>query len=246
MNVVPCTDYALDNSILRAAGLIKKTRRMVLISGAGLSEDSGMIDIRSESGRRGIDPRSAATVKALECNYDLFHQFFSVRVNHLKDALPHEGHYILAEWEKRGLLAFIGTQNVDGLHQSAGSRNVHELYGTIGTFRCHACGMPHSEEAFQQKLACPCGGNLRPNVVLFDESPHEEAWRCTLDAIREADLLLVVGTGREIPSVNRLFLLTGAPRIFINPEKTGYEDQFDVFVKGRILDALFAIEEAIS
>lgn len=236
-----------DNNLTRqAASLIKNARRMVLISGAGLSVDSGVKDFRSSSGWwRNIDPRTVATVEALEGNYDLFHDFYSMRITQLQRVVPHQGHYILAEWEKRGILACIGTQNVDRLHQAAGSRNVHELHGTIRTFRCHACGKPHTETAFLQKETCACGGKLRPNVVLFGESLPSAAWNRTLDAIREADLVLVIGTSLQVAPVNQLPFLTRARRIFINAEATGYEGQFDVFLRGRALDCLAAIEEAM-
>lgn len=233
-----------QDPIRRAAVLIGNARNMVLISGAGLSVDAGVNDFRSKSGWwRSIDPRTVATVEALESDYDLFHEFYSMRVNQLKTVVPHQGHRILAEWEKRGILSFIGTQNVDGLHQAAGSRNVHELHGTIRTFRCHACGAPHTEEAFLRKQPCPCGGKLRPNVVLFGEWLPEEAWHRTLDAIRKADLVLVIGTSLQVAPVNQLPFVTEAPRLFINAEETGHEGLFDVFIKGRALDALLAIRE---
>ena len=220
---------------------------MVLISGAGLSVDSGVKDFRSSSGWwRNIDPRTVATVEALESNYDLFHEFYSMRITQLKDIVPHKGHFILAEWEKSGKLACVCTQNVDGLHQAAGSRNVHELHGTIRAFRCHACGAPHAEEAFLQKRKCQCGGRLRPNVVLFGEMLPQEAWDAAIAAIRAADAVLVIGTSLQVAPVNQLPFLTRAARIFINAEETGYEGQFDIFLKGRALDVLVAIEEAIA
>jgi len=232
--------------IHRAALLIRDARSMVLISGAGLSVDAGVKDFRSPSGWwRSIDPRTVATVEALESDYDLFHEFYAARITQLKTVRPHRGHGILAEWEKRGMLACIGTQNVDGLHQAAGSRNVHELHGTIRAFRCHACGAPHAEEAFLQKRKCQCGGRLRPNVVLFGEMLPQEAWDAAIAAIRAADAVLVIGTSLQVAPVNQLPFLTRAGRIFINAEETGHEDRFDVFIKGRALDSLAAIQERL-
>lgn len=234
------------DAIRQAAVLIREARKMVLISGAGLSVDSGVRDFRSSSGWwRNIDPRTVATVEALETNYDLFHDFYSMRINHLHSVVPHHGHHILAEWEGRGILTCIGTQNVDRLHQAAGSQNVHELHGTIRTFRCHSCGKPHSESAFLQKEKCACGGKLRPNVVLFGESLPSDAWNQTINAIQEADVVLVIGTSLQVAPVNQLPFLTSAPRIFINAEETGHEGQFDVFVKGSALTSLVAIHAYI-
>ena len=235
-----------DDPVSRAAELIKDASSMVLISGAGLSVDSGLKDFRSKSGWwRNIDPRTVATVEALEKSYDLFHEFYSARIMQLKEVVPHRGYYILAEWEKRGPLACVCTQNVDRLHHMAGSRNVYELHGTIREFRCHACGAPHTEEAFLQKQRCSCGGKLRPNVVLFGESLPMDAWNRSLDAIRRADLVLVIGTSLQVAPVNQLPFLTRGKLVLINAEETGYEDRFDVFVKGRALDSLTAIEERL-
>ena len=233
-----------ENPVHRAATLIRDARRMALITGAGMSVDSGVKDFRSRSGWwRSIDPRTVATVEALEYRYDLFHEFYAERIRQLRPVVPHEGHFILAEWEKRGLLARVCTQNVDRLHQLAGSRHVSELHGTIREFRCHTCGAPHDEEAFLRKAKCACGGRLRPNVVLFGESLPQEAWQVSLDAIREADVVLVIGTSLEVAPVNQLPFLTGAKRIFINAEETGHEAVFDVFIKGRARDSLIAIDE---
>ena len=233
-----------DNPIYRAASLIKDARKMALISGAGLSVDSGVKDFRSASGWwRNIDPRTVATVEALESNYDLFHEFYSMRITRLKDIVPHQGHFILSEWEKRRMLACVATQNVDGLHQAAGNQTVYELHGTIRQFRCHACGAPHTESAFLRKQKCACGGKLRPNVVLFGESLPSVAWHRSLNAIKEADLVLVIGTSLQVAPVNQLPFLTRGHLIFINAEETGYEDQFDIFIKGRAVDCLVAIEE---
>lgn len=233
-----------DNPVYRAARLIKDARKMVLISGAGLSTDSGLKDFRSSSGWwRNIDPRTVATVEALESDYDLFHEFYTMRVTQLKEVAPHQGHYILSEWERRGILACVATQNVDGLHQIAGNETVYELHGTIRQFRCHTCGAPHTEAAFLAKRKCSCGGKLRPNVVLFGESLPAEAWRRSLDAIQKADLVLVIGTSLQVAPVNQLPFLTGGKLIFINAEETGYEDRFDVFIRGRAMDSLVAIRE---
>jgi len=235
-----------DDPIGRAAALIRDARRMAVVTGAGMSVDSGVKDFRSRSGWwRDIDPRTVATVEALEHRYDLFHAFYSERIRRLQGVVPHEGHVILAEWEKRGMLACVCTQNVDRLHQLAGSRQVWELHGTIREFRCHACGAPHGEEVFLEKRTCACGGRLRPDVVLFGEMLPADAWQAALDAIRNADVVLVIGTSLQVAPVNQLPFLTKARRIFLNAEETGYEHQFDVFIRGGARDSLIAIDRRI-
>lgn len=236
-----------ESEVHQAAQLIREARQMVVISGAGLSVDSGVKDFRSSSGWwRNIDPRTVATVEALETNYDLFHEFYAMRITQLKEVVPHQGHFILADWEKQGTLACIGTQNVDGLHQAAGSQNVHELHGTIREYRCHTCGKPHTETAFLQKQSCDCGGKLRPNVVLFGEALPQEVWQIVMNAIEEADVVLVIGTSLQVAPVNQLPFLTNARRIFINAEETGHEHQFDVFIKGKAAASLVAIQESMN
>lgn len=233
-----------DNPVYNAALLIKDARKMALISGAGLSVDSGVKDFRSSSGWwRNIDPRTVATVDAVESNYDLFHEFYSMRIMQLKEIVPHKGHLILSEWEKQGILASVSTQNVDGLHQASGNQSVYELHGTILKYRCHECGAPHTESSFLQKQRCSCGGKLRPNVVLFGESLPSEAWDYSIDAIKEADLVLVIGTSLQVAPVNQLPFMTNGKLIFINAEETGYEDKIDIFIKGRAEDCLVAISE---
>jgi len=230
--------------IQQAASLIKNARQMVLVSGAGLSTDSGVKDFRSSSGWwRNIDPRTVASVDALESDYDLFHEFYATRIKQLKTVVPHRGHHVLTDWENRGILSCICTQNVDGLHQAAGSRHVLELHGTIRKFRCHVCGAPHEEDDFLQKRPCACGGRLRPNVVLFGEMLPDEPWRNALAAIRKADLVLVIGTSLQVAPVNQLPFLTESPRILINAEETGCEDEFAMFIRGRAMDSLVAIRE---
>src|SRR5690242_10599174 len=102
------------------AQVISLSKKMVVLTGAGCSVESGVPDFRSPSGWwKQIDPRTVATVKALESNYPLFHSFYTTRVNHLRNILPHAGHKILARWEQVGHIKLIATQNVDGLHQAA-------------------------------------------------------------------------------------------------------------------------------
>jgi NAD-dependent deacetylase len=163
----------------------------------------------------------------------------------LQAVVPHEGHFILAEWEKRGMPVCVCTRNVDRLHQLAGSRQVRELHGTIREFRCHDCGAPHGEEDFLGKTKCACGGRLRPDVVLFGEMLPSDAWRSSLDAIRKEDVVLVIGTSLQVAPVNQLPFLTKARRIFLNAEETGYEHQFDVFIRGGARNSLIAIDRRI-
>ncbi|MDU0205833.1 SIR2 family NAD-dependent protein deacylase [Paenibacillus sp. MAH-36] len=178
------------------AQIISLSSKMVVLTGAGCSVESGVPDFRSQSGWwKQIDPKTVATVKALESNYPMFHSFYTTRVNHLRNILPHAGHEFLARWEQVGHIKLIATQNVDGLHKAAGSSHVQELHGSIKEFRCHSCGKATEEEAFINEQPCQqCGGKLRPAVVLFGENLPDDAWERSMKAIEKADVVMVIGT----------------------------------------------------
>jgi NAD-dependent deacetylase len=229
-----------------AAHKIKFAKHLVVVTGAGFSVQSGVPDFRSSRGWwRQVDPVTVATVDALEYNYNLFHGFYSTRIAHLKTVSPHLGHQILRQWEVVGRLQLIATQNVDGLHQQAGNRHVQELHGSIQTYRCHQCGLRGDQDIFLDKIQCACGGNLRPNIVLFGESLPSNAWRITTEAIRHADVVLVMGTSLQVAPVNQLPFLTSGTLILINLEPTGLEHQFDIAIQGSSVEILSAIDEII-
>ncbi|MGF7031333.1 NAD-dependent deacetylase [Paenibacillus mucilaginosus] len=232
----------------QAAEMIASAGSLVVLTGAGCSVDAGVPDFRSPSGWwRKIDPRTVATVEALEGNYELFHEFYAARVNHLKGIRPHAGHEVLREWEEHGRLSLIATQNVDRLHQAAGNREVRELHGTIREFRCHDCRREAAEEAFVGREACGhCGGRLRPDVVLFGEKLPEEAWDESLAAIKAADAVLVIGTSLQVYPANQLPYMTKGRLILIGAQRTGQEDRFHAFIQGRAAEVLPELHGRVS
>lgn len=226
-------------TIERLSEWLKESQKTVILTGAGMSTESGIPDFRSASGWwKNIDPRTVATVEALEQNYSLFHEFYKMRIENLEKVAPHEGHKMLAEWEKRGIVSLIATQNVDGFHQLAGSQNVEELHGSIRTIRCHRCGRQGEMTTFLQKKSCSCGGKLRPNVVLFGESLPQASWQKAMHAIKAAELVLVIGTSLEVYPVNQLPMMTHGKTVYINLDVTQHATQFDVTIQGKIKDVL--------
>lgn len=120
------------DQIKQLAEWISNSSTTVVLTGAGMSTESGIPDFRSQSGWwNKIDPRTVATVDALENNYSLFHEFYSYRIKSLEKYSPHEGYQILAQWESRGLLECIATQNVDGFHQHAGNQKVNDYMAQL-------------------------------------------------------------------------------------------------------------------
>jgi len=231
------------DAVLRAAEAIGGARRLVALTGAGMSVDSGLRDFRSREGWwRNIDPRTVATVEALEGNYDLFHAFYCARIEALEGVRPHAGYDALHRWPN---LQRVATQNVDGLHLAAGGVPVSELHGTLRRFRCHRCGAPAEKERFLAKERCACGGPLRPNVVLFGEALPEEPWNEALEAIASADVVLVIGTSLQVYPVNQLPRLSRGRLILLNKEETGMEHMFHTVLLSGARDGLLAIDRAL-
>ncbi|MDW7671362.1 MAG: Sir2 family NAD-dependent protein deacetylase, partial [Bacillota bacterium] len=157
------------DQILQAAQWIKTATSTVVFTGAGMSTESGLPDFRSPGGHwTKTDPAQVASVEAMQYDYDLFHEFYTMRFQTLKRCSPHQGHRILAVWEQKGLVQSIATQNVDGFHQQAGSHRVFELHGALNHVRCIHQNHPGSPADFMMKNPCGvCGDRLRPGVVLF-------------------------------------------------------------------------------
>lgn len=211
---------------------LKESKSTVVLTGAGMSTESGVPDFRSSQGLwKTLDPRQLASVEALDDHYDDFRAFYTSRIEGLADCMPHVGHYVLAEWEQKDLIDAVITQNVDRFHQMAGSQNVYELHGNIRTIRCQECSSEADLQAFLDKKSCAkCGRRLRPNVVLFGETLPEEAWRKSVEAIKRAELVLVIGTSLEVYPANQLPQLSRGRVVLINKEITGSDGICDMII----------------
>ncbi len=227
-------------TIKRLSEWLQTSTNTVILTGAGMSTESGIPDFRSASGWwKNIDPRAVATTEALTENYSLFHEFYKMRLENLEKVAPHEGHQILADWEQRGIVSLVATQNVDGFHQLAGSRKVEELHGSIRSIRCNRCQQADSMEHFLSKASCShCGGKLRPNVVLFGESLPQISWHTSMEAIKKAELVLVIGTSLEVYPVNQLPMMTSGKTVYINLDISQHAIPFDLKIEGKIKEVL--------
>src|SRR5690606_14553189 len=219
-----------------------RVQRLVALTGAGMSTESGLPDFRSQQGLwRQHSPEELASVEALRRNALQFYEFYRFRLQLLDNVAPNPGHHALVELEKEGRLQCIVTQNVDGLHAAAGSRNVAEIHGSLRKARCHDCGRPHSADILKRPVRslaelprCECGGLIRPGVVLFGEALPENALSQAIEAVANCDALLVIGTSLQVyppASLPQIALDHGARLWIINLAPTPYDASADLVVR---------------
>jgi NAD-dependent deacetylase len=213
------------------AMLLRERQPCVVLTGAGISTESGIPDFRSPTGIWAqYDPMEYATIDAFRRDPEKVWDFYALRLDALADAEPNAGHLALAELERRGLVQAVVTQNIDGLHQRAGSQDVIEVHGSIRTAECLECGTTTSLE--HAKPRCPsCGTIMKPGVVMFGELlPVAEMERAT-ELAQQAGLLLVVGSTLEVYPVAGLpqeTLSAGGALAIVNRGPTPYDGLADV------------------
>lgn len=211
----------------------------VIFTGAGMSTESGLPDFRSS--KQGMwnnqDPGKLASTQALNNNVQAFIEFYRSRVLGVKEFGPHKGHFLLADWEKKGIIQSIITQNVDGFHQLAGSRHVAELHGTLQSLHCQSCGKQDSSEKYiRQSYHCECGGFLRPSIVLFGEILPEDAFQMAMEESVKADLFIVLGSSLSVTPANQFPLIAkenGAKLVIVNQEPTDFDRYADLVIHDR-------------
>lgn len=235
----------LMNDLQRLAQWMRDAKSVVVLTGAGMSTESGLPDFRSKGGWwRGIDPTTVATLDAFYDDYELFQAFYKMRIEALSQVRPHEGHVALAMLQQTGFIQTIATQNVDNLHTVAGATDVLELHGNLREIRCQSCDKANTVQAFTTKQLCHCGGKLRPGVVLFGEMLPERAWQGALAAIEQADVVLVIGTSLQVSPVNQLPRLTRGKKVFINLQASSNE-LFDLVIEGSAKQTLVSLQNEL-
>lgn len=239
--------------IRRLAEWLRLSERTVVFTGAGMSTESGLPDFRSSGGlwRQSRRFEELASTWALEHDYAAFVDFYRWRLEGLSPYAPHEGHRLIARWQRSGLVRHLVTQNVDGFHTLAGSPEAHELHGTLRRIRCQACGLEEASERFlgEGGTAClRCSGRMRPSVVLFGEALPASALDRAQAAAREATLFLVLGSSLMVSPANmlpRMAQASGARLVIVNREKTPLTDEADLCLDTSIKDTLLELEEAL-
>jgi NAD-dependent deacetylase len=213
------------------AELIRTQQPCVALTGAGVSTESGIPDFRSADGIWAqFDPSEVASIEGFHRDPVRVWEFYGLRLGVLRAARPNPAHQALAELEAEGLLQAVITQNVDGLHRAAGSRNVVEVHGTISTASCPRCG--RREDDPESMLPVPrctdCGTVLKPDVVMFGELLPVEAIDRATALARKAALLLIVGSSLQVWPVAGLpeeTLAAGGRLAIVNRESTPYDDR---------------------
>lgn len=229
---------------------ILKKGGIVFFGGAGVSTESGIPDFRSSSGLY-----ASAETEAGYCAEDIlsagffkhrtaeFYDFYKSKILHL-NAQPNKAHYTLAELERRKCLNAIITQNIDGLHQRAGSKRVYELHGSVHYNYCTQCGKGFSAEYVQSAdgvPSCECGGIIKPDVVLYDEPLNSYICEMARAFCECADTLIVGGTSlRVYPAADMVRSYMGSRLIIINSEQTPMDKDADLVIRGRVGEVLDA------
>ncbi len=234
----------------RLAELITGSQPCVVLTGAGVSTESGIPDFRSRTGIWArYDPMEVATIDAFRRDPVKVWDFYAKRLGVLAGAKPNAAHTALAELERRGLVRAVVTQNIDGLHQAAGSRDVVEVHGSIGTSSCLACGHREPLERVLELLPVPacegCGAVLKPDVVMFGELLPADRIERASELVREAGLLLVVGSSLEVHPVAGLpeeALLAGARLAIVNRGGTPYDGAADLAIDASAGETLAEVE----
>jgi len=209
--------------------VIAGSRRIVFFGGAGVSTESGIPDFRSADGlysqESGVNypPEEVLSHSFFISHPQEFYTYYTANLIH-PEARPNTAHLVLARWERQGILTSVVTQNIDGLHQMAGSTNVCELHGSVHRNYCMSCGKKYGLDvvlAADPVPYCDCGGMIRPDVVLYEENLDEAVLNQSMRDISAADTLIVGGTSLNVyPAAGLLQFFSGDNLVLINKDPT--------------------------
>jgi NAD-dependent deacetylase len=227
--------------------LVDGSRRIVFFGGAGVSTESGIPDFRSVDGLYSMKykypPETILSHSFFVAHTAEFFDFYRDKILY-PGAQPNKAHMKLAELEKAGRLTAVVTQNIDGLHQKAGSQNVMELHGSVHRNYCTKCRASYDMEFIRQSEGvprCPCGGLIKPDVVLYEEPLDNSVAQRAVSAISEADLMIVGGTSLAVyPAAGLLNYFEGT-LVLINKSSTPYDRRAQMVIRESIGETLGAI-----
>jgi len=227
---------------------LRTSRKIVFVTGAGISQESGIPTFRGKDGLwRKYDAMKLATIEAFYDNPKLVWEWYNERRHNIFTAKPNPGHKAIAELEKYSDVVIL-TQNIDGLHQRAGSSQVLELHGSIVKIKCTACDYKDEVNAEFSDIPplCICGNILRPDVVWFGEGLPQDVWQKAIIHASNCDVMIIVGTSLVVSPANTLPIYArqnGATLIEINPDRTVMTSDMDCSIR---LPSAIALPELVS
>ncbi len=229
---------------------IKEAKQMVFFGGAGVSTESGIPDFRGEAGiyqtisEFGVRPEEILSHSFFLRDPETFYAYYK-KYMLFPDAKPNAAHLALARLEQEGKLTAVITQNIDGLHQKAGSQRVYELHGSVRKNHCLRCGKQYPLAYIQKAEGvprCSCGGMVRPDIVLYEEGLDEKVLYGAVAQLQKADLLLVGGTSLNVyPAAGLLQYFGGKHLVLINRDETPMDGQADLVLHDKIGEVLGAV-----
>ena len=240
----------MDNEKIRKLRkIIKAADKIVFFGGAGVSTASKIPDFRSKDGlysrenKYGVSPEELLSKRFLFLRPHEFYEFYRDNMV-FTDYAPNAAHHALARLEAEGRLTLTVTQNIDGLHERAGSRSVVNLHGNASLFYCAFCGEKHSLEYVLKSKGIPrcrlCKNMVRPDIVLYGEPLDTEKFKVAAEHIAEADLFIVAGTSLTVYPANLLVHHYTGKLVIINREPTRYDDKASLLIRDPVADVLAA------
>ena len=238
----------MDENIRRLKELIDGSDNIVFFGGAGVSTESGIPDFRSVDGlyhqKFSYPPETILSHTFFERHTEEFFDFYRTKML-APDAQPNPAHRKLAQWEQEGRLKAVITQNIDGLHQKAGSREVLELHGSVLRNYCTRCGRFYGVEHIAESTGvprCECGGIIKPDVVLYEEGLDEEILARAIHALRTADTLMVAGTSLTVyPAAGLIRYFRGEDLVLINRDATPMDNLATMILHDKVGEVLSRI-----
>lgn len=231
----------MNDQIAKLKEWIDNSDNIVFFGGAGVSTESGIPDFRSVDGlynqKYDYPPETILSHTFFMAQTEEFFRFYRDKMLCL-DAEPNAAHRKLAEWERQGKLRAVITQNIDGLHQKAGSQNVLELHGSVHRNHCMRCHKPYDVQAVAQSTGvphCACGGIIKPDVVLYEESLNTHTLDASLRYIQSADVLIIGGTSLAVyPAASLIHYYRGHKLVLVNKSETPADAKADLVIHGPI------------
>lgn len=234
-------EIKVEEKIKKLNALIEESNRIVFFGGAGVSTESGIPDFRSKDGlynqQYKYPPEEILSHTFFINHTEEFYRFYKAKINSLKYE-PNVTHLKLAELENKGKLSAVVTQNIDGLHQKAGSKRVYELHGSVFRNYCMKCSKFYDAEyVFNSDGVpkCSCDGVIKPDVVLYEEGLDEKIVENSIRAIQNADMLIVAGTSLTVyPASGLINYFRGKNLVLINKDSTLYDKKADLVINDRL------------